>query len=157
MAVIITPDSEEALALAKFEQFPGKYGDPGNPYRFRPYPQMLYLATVRDDGRIVCQDEPPVVRKPGKDGEDEYTFRLKQWEQRMRATQKIVKSDSERSAAEAAGWRSSAALAIAYQESLQQDMAQAAAEANFAATKMSTKAQAERKLREAFSDKHVTE
>ncbi len=160
MPIIITPDSEESLALAKWEQFPGKYATQeqvGNPYRFRPYPQMLYLATVREDGRIVCQEDAPVITRPGKDGEDEYAFRLKLWDQRQKATQRVVQSDSERAQAEAVGWRASAAEAMAYQESLQQAMAQAAAEANFAAGKMSSKAQADRRQREAASDKHLTE
>ena len=63
MPHIVTAESDYGKELIKFEQHETKRitGDwtPGNPYKFRPYPKMLYRATKRHDGSVVCMDGMP--------------------------------------------------------------------------------------------------
>lgn len=71
--------------------------------------------------------------------------------------QRIVASAGEQREAEADRWVESPSGATEQVETVQQEISQAAAEANAAATKMSWKAQRERKAREDATDKHLPE
>ena len=71
--------------------------------------------------------------------------------------ERIVGSEGEEREAMSEGWSGSTTGATARVEAVQQDIAQAAAEANASATKLSWKAQRERKGREAATASHVPE
>lgn len=71
--------------------------------------------------------------------------------------ERIVGSEGEQREAEAERWVESPSGATKQVEAVQQEIAQAAAEANAAVTKMSWKAQRERKTREDATAKHVPE
>ena len=58
----INPDGQEAAELRKHEQFPTYYTGaegPGNPYRYRPFPKMLYRAELTESGKVACGAEQP--------------------------------------------------------------------------------------------------
>lgn len=136
MAVIIPAESELGIELAKWE----RHGS----YRFVPYPAMLYKAFPRDNGKVMCGDPGVAV---GEAEADAFTRRC----------QLTVQSEAERERALADGWRPTPDLALAYYEGLQRDIATAAAEANFHATSMTPKAQAERAARDKATHKQVPE
>jgi hypothetical protein len=138
VGLIITEESELGKELAKWEQHPGRITqNPGNPYKYRPFPKMVYKAIKRDDGRIVCNDPHD--------------------EQFSRRCQFIVKSEAELEKANRDGWRNTPTEAMEYAEGLERDIAQAAAEAAFHAQRMSEKAQAELAKADAENFEHVTD
>jgi len=51
--IVVVPGSNYAREMAKWEQFPSKYGQPGNPYVYRPFPKMVYRAELWQ-GKPVC-------------------------------------------------------------------------------------------------------
>ncbi len=135
MAVVLSPDSELAKELAKWDQ-------PN--YRHVPFPKMVYKAWPRENGRVECGDPGVAV---GDAVAEAFTRRC----------QRTVRDESEQRIAQGQGWYDTPTAAIAGYEAEQRAVATAAAEANFAVTKMSPKAQAERTKREAATDKQVPE
>ncbi len=133
MGLVINPDSEYAKELAKWNT-PKRDGGFG-PDGYEPYPRMIYRAIARQ-GKAEVGD----VRD----------------EQFSAACQLIVRSPAEFDRAIADGWRATPTEALAHADALQVAMATAAAEAAFAAQRMTPKAQAERAKLEAATDKHVT-
>jgi hypothetical protein len=132
--MIISPESELGIELSKWEV----------PYRFQRYPAMLYKAFPRENGKVMCGDPGVAV---GDAVAEAFTRRC----------QLTVGNESEQARAIADGWRKSPDDALAYYEGLQRDIATAAAEANFHATSMTPKAQAERSAREKATHKQIPE
>jgi hypothetical protein len=103
---------------------------------FEPFPKMLYKAALLN-GKAVLTD-------PFNEG---FAARC----------QRIVHSEDEERAAKAQGWVEGPNAALEAFEAEQRKIADAAAEANWQAKRMSPKAQAERASREAATDQHVPE
>ena len=67
--VILVPGSNFVNEVAKFEQWPSKFTvgtQPGNPYRYRPFPKMVYRAQ-RFNGSPTCfapEPDPLDYRDP---------------------------------------------------------------------------------------------
>jgi hypothetical protein len=123
----ISPESELGIELAKWNK----------PYVYKEFPRMVYKAYARDNGKVLCGD-------PADEG---FT----------RACQRTVQSEDELRQARTQGWAVSPEDALEQYEAGQRTIAEAAAEANHAAQRMTPKAQDERKKRDAATDKHVPE
>lgn len=136
MGVLIAPESELGQELARWETH--------GTYVHRAFPKMIYMAFPRENGKVMCGDPGVAVGDPVAEA---FTRRC----------QRTVQSEAELEHAQRDGWRQTPDGAIAYYESLQRDIATAAAEANFHATSMSPKAQAERSAREKATHKQVPE
>lgn len=135
MGIVRTGESEYDKELRKWD-LPKREGGM-NANGMEPYPVMLYKAVERENGKVVCGD--PL--------DEQFTARC----------QTIVFSPSEEQRAREQGWRESPKAALAHHEAIQQEIAQAAAEAAHAAQRMSEKARTERKGREDATHRHVTE
>jgi hypothetical protein len=133
MGLVINPESEYAKELARWNT-PKRDGGFG-PDGYEPYPRMVYQAIARNGKAEV-----------GDPADEQFSARC----------QLIVRSEAEYDRARAQGWRATPTEALAHAEALQIAIATAAAEASFAAQRMTPKAQAERAALEAKTDKHVT-
>jgi hypothetical protein len=136
MGVLIAPESELGQELDKWETH-GRYVH-------KPFPKMIYMAFPRENGKVMCGDPGVAV---GDAVAEAFTRRC----------QRTVQNEAELERAQAEGWRQTPDGAIAYYEGLQRDIATAAAEANFHATSMTPKAQAERSAREKATHKQIPE
>ncbi len=133
MAVVINPESVYAKELEKWNT-PKREGGHG-PNGFEPYPAMMYLAREKN-GKAVIGDP--------------------QDEQFSATCQRKVGDVEEREKARREGWRDNPKEALDHYEALQVAIATAAAEAAYAAKRMTPKAQAERAKLDAATDKHIT-
>jgi hypothetical protein len=150
MGVVISEDSELGKELKKWNK----------EYRYEPYPAMLYKAqpSFASNGKVLVIETAPSRYKfaAGPEGDNAYAAAELAVLSFNSSNQLIVRSDSELDAARNDGWRESPTAAMEFHEGLQRDISTAAAEAAHAATRMSGKAQAERKALDAATDKHVT-
>lgn len=139
--------SNYAKEMAKFEQFPSKYGPrPGNPYKYRPFPKMVYRAEVWK-GKPLCMAAPPNPVEYSNPGEfDRAEQAARQFTERC---QRIVQDEREFQIAMEQGFRESPAEAVAYLEGRMERESRAAAERNYADRLMSDGAKAEAKAEEA--------
>lgn len=153
MPIVHTGETEYDKELKKWNT-PKRLGGYG-PDGYERFPQMLYKAFVRENGKVQCMEAPPQISH------------FREMSEYLRAEalataftnqcQCTVRSEGEYDRARKDGWRDTAKEALDYYEHLQQDIATAAAEANFAVTKMTPKAQAERAKKEAATDKQIPE
>ncbi len=127
MPVVISAESEYGKELAKWNK----------PYRFEPFPQMLYKAKKRDDGVVVVGD-----------GENEIL---------ARECYLIVQSEGERQRAFEAGWREKPDEALALFEAKERHIADTAAHRAYEDRNMSEPAQAEAVAADAATIEHVPE
>src|SRR5512139_1817610 len=139
--IVVVEGSNYANEMAKFEQFPSRYGAPGNPWRGpQPFPKMVYRAELYK-GKIACgaaSADPSEFSNP-----NEY-FRMDEQARRFtERCQRIVKDDRELQAAMENGYRESPSEAVAYLEGRQRAEAQASAEREYADRNMSEPAKAE--------------
>ena len=146
MGVVISPDSELAKELQRWEMFPrhsvnGEVIPAGRPYVFRPYPRMLYKAIQARSGKYGCMAAP--VTPFGWRDQQEYERAVAEADAFTKACQRIVTSEAEQRTAALEGWRESATEAMAFQEGLERDISTAAAEAAHRAQGMTDKAQRE--------------
>jgi hypothetical protein len=102
-----------------------------------PFPKMLYKAFKRDNGKVQCLDP-----------------RDEDFSRRCYMT---VQNDAELARAKGQGWREHPLEAIELFEQQERELAQAAAEAAFAAKRMSEKAQAEFKAAGEATADHVAD
>lgn len=144
----INPDGMEAAELRKHEQFPtyftGPQG-PGNPYRYRPFPKMLYRAELTESGKVACMlpepsplefrmaMDPPSAHRQATEAVNNFNTRC----------QKVVNDEAEMSRACEDGWRQSPKEAEEYLHSRFRKDGDAAAERAYADRNMSEKAKAE--------------
>lgn len=144
--VLINQTSNFAKEMAKFEQFPSPYGNPGNPYVMREFPKMLYRAELWK-GKPLCMAAPP----------DPYEFpnpmELQRVEdQARRFTERChitVKDEREQQKAFENGYRETPAEAVEYLVNRQRGEGVAAAERHYEDRNMSEPAKAEAKAEEA--------
>jgi hypothetical protein len=163
MGIVHNPATELAKELRKWEQHHTQYAvtedgtsAPGNPYTYRAYPKMLYKAQVWGDSGKALVSAPALPAYGWRDQNE-----LSQAELKARAfttsCRFTVQSEDEHTRARDNGWRDSPQEALEFYDSLQKQIADAAAEANFAASRMSEKAQRDRKGREDATHRHVPE
>lgn len=162
MPIVHNPAGEYAKELRKWEQHHTQFAitedgesKPGRPYAYRPYPKMLYRAQVHRNGQALV--EAPQVSPFGWRDAAEHAQAELAATAFTEGCRMTVGSEDEHRRARDNGWRDSPSEALAFHEGLQRDIANAAAEANHAAQRMTPTAQAERKKRESATDKHVPE
>jgi len=157
MAIVRTGETEYDKEMARWDA-PKRLGGM-NTNGGEEFPMMLYKASVKGNGQPACMDLPPnrLVYPGGQQGDQEWNSACQQADAFTRSCQRVVGNGDERDAAVRNGWRSSPKDAIEAYEAEQQAIGLAAAEANYAATRMSEKAQKERAKREALTDKHLPE
>ena len=145
MGVIITPESDLGKELAKWEQhhtpYIGHGQKPGNPYVYRPFPKMVYRAVKKPNGKVVCME--PLPQPVGFRDTNDYLIALNQAEAIKKQCFRIVQSEDEYLVAKGQGWCDDPIAALAQFEREEQAFGNAAAEAAFAAQRMSEKARAE--------------
>lgn len=157
--IIYTEEAPLTKELAKHEQFPSRFtpGDlrPGNPYQFRPYPKMLYMARQAIDGKWATaagEPSPLLWRDP-----NEWARQANYAATFTASCQRVVMDDDEYARAVDEGWRDSAHDALDFREALERAVGEAAAERAFSDRKMSEKAQAEAAKVESETFGHVAE
>lgn len=145
MGIVISPDSELGKELCKHEQhrtrYVGEDQQPGNPYVYRPYPAMVYMAHKRPDGVVLCMDVPPDAYLFADD--KVYARACLSVETFNKRCSKIVTSEDEHRRAKNEGWRDSPTDALERHEAMEQEIARASAEALHAAQRMTPKAKEE--------------
>lgn len=135
MPIVHNPESDYSKEVAKWNA-PKREGGM-NADGYTRFPAMLYKARPTAGGKVMCCDPTD--------------------EQFSASCQRVVMSPEQEANAIADGWRKSPVLALAQYEDEQKAIADAAAEASYAALRMTPKAQAERKGREAATHAHVAE
>jgi hypothetical protein len=149
--IVIIPGSNYAKEMAKFEQFPSKYGEnPGNPYTYRPFPKMVYKAELYQ-GMIRCMAQVAPNEFVNVNEQMRAEEAARQFSEKC---QRVVKNDQEYQRALEMGYRESPTEAVEYLEARQRSIAEAAAERNYADRNMSDKAKDEAKVEvaRAFSE-----
>lgn len=155
--IAIIPGTRAAREYAKFEQFHSKYtagSVPGNEYRMREYPLMVYKAS-KWRGVVAC------IATVGP--EEEYRDpreRERQEEAAIRftaANQKIVKNDQEKAHAFEQGYRPSPAEAVAFVMGRDDSIAKETAHRKYDDRNMSDKAKAEIQAAEAEAEDNLPE
>jgi hypothetical protein len=141
--IVIIPGSNYAKEMAKFEQFPSKYGEnPGNPYTYRPFPKMVYKAELYQ-GMIRCMAQVAPNEFVNVNEQMRAEEAARQFSEKC---QRVVKNDQEYQRALEMGYRESPTEAVEYLEARQRSIAEAAAERNYADRNMSDKAKDEAKV-----------
>ena len=158
MGVVISPDSDLGRELAKWEQhhtrFVAEGAEPGNPYRYRPFPQMVYRAQLRK-GKAVCMDPAPHPHTFEKS--EQYEQAVLAAESFNRGCYRIVQSEDELRQAKNEGWRESIKDALDALEQRQQAIGDAAAERAYRDRGMSDRARAEVDAAERSTEAHVVD
>jgi hypothetical protein len=161
VGVVINYESELGKELLKWEMFPKHMADgtvltPGNPYNAnRQYPKMLYKAQPFRTGKTLVAAPP--VSPFGWTDPNQYQQALIEAEAFTKSCQRIVKDEADHAIAKGQGWCETQPAAIAQHEAEQDAISKAAAEAAFAAQRMSEKARAEFDAASDASDVHVTD
>jgi hypothetical protein len=171
MSIVIPVESTWGRELARWNTPRNRYVEDANGETLRdeagqpikgmnavgiePYPKMLYKAQKNAQGKVLCLEAPPRAEFYP----DERTFatacaQVDQFNKRCICT---VASEEEHRARKREGWSDTAAEALAIQERLEQDIANAAAEANYAAKRLSPHAQAELEAAGRETHQHVTD
>jgi hypothetical protein len=146
MPILIDTDSAEAKERRQWEQYPSAYGPPGNPYRFRPFPAMLYRAQQIPAGFPGAGKWVTGMDRPSKfhfRSTDEWGAACEAVESFARGCQIVVNDEAEYKRARADGWCDSPKEAEAAAIEEQNRISTAAAERAYADRNMGEKAKAE--------------
>lgn len=159
MAIVMPQAGPLAEELAKWEQHRTQYVphgmNPGNPYVFRPYPVALYRAHKNAMGKVMCiEAEPNSWDYVDPRNYERACLEVEAFNKRCYTT---AADETEETKMINNGWRHTPAEAIAYLKSCDDAIAQAAAEANYAAQRMSKRAQQELEDANAETHEHVTD
>jgi len=154
--IIVVPGSPTAREYEKWEQFNSKWGqNPGNPYKYREFPRMLYKADRINGKPFVMFPDPVAYDYPTRDAFKAAMERKKSFD---RNCQMIVKDESEMSRAVEAGWRPTVEEAIAHALKRDEAVSTATAEREYADRNASEAAQREiRAAKEAVGNEHLPE
>jgi len=144
MPVVINPDSELGRELAKWDA----------PSPWAAYPKMLYRAGEMN-GKRLCMAPPPSPF--GWRDQAEYQAAINQAESFTASCQRIVRDESEHRMAKGQGWCESPGEAMEQAEREARALGDAAAEANYAARRMSDKAQRELDEVNELTHEHVAD
>lgn len=154
MGIVIPHESELGKELARWEQHRTRYvGDdqqPGNPYVYREYPKMLYKAQRQPNGQYACMLPAPDIYQYERPDQYERACLLK--ESFDRSCQRIVADESAERIAIGQGWAVTSPKAMELAEAHERAIGNAAAEAAYAAQRMTDKAK--RELAEADRQTH---
>ena len=152
--IVVVPGSNYAKEMARWEQFPSKYGAPGNPYVFREYPRMVYRAELWQ-GKPVCM---AAVADPSEfPNVNEFNRMEEQARKFSERCQRIVQDERELQAAMESGWRTSPDEAVEYLQNKLRETANAAAVRNYEDRNMSEAAKAEAKAAVDEAGLHIGE
>lgn len=158
-SIVINPHSALGKELRKWEQHRTELvprgSNPGNPYVFRPYPRMLYRAQALPNGKTACMMPQPSPYEYQSASEYERACLLKESFDRL--CQRIVPDEGAERIAVGQGWSLTAPDALARAEQEARAIGQAAAEAAYAASRMSDKAKAELSAADQTTHEHVTD
>lgn len=146
MPVVLNPDSALAKELKKWDTPRSQGGMKCD--GFEPYPKMLYMAHRRENGKVLCGDNPLNYRLD-QDIAAAEAFTAK--------CQMTVRDDAADRRAQGQGWCETPDGAIAAFEAREQAVFQAAAEAAHAVTRMSEPAQREFAAADPGGMTHVTD
>lgn len=143
--ITIIPGSDDQRRMAKFEQFPDSKwacGNPGNPYRYRPFPKMVYRAErFPGTGALSCQVAAP-ERWQYREERDFIMAEegARRWNEKH---YRIVQDEVEYAAAMEAGWRETPDGALRHAEERDKQVALQVAHRNHDDRNLSPAAQAE--------------
>jgi hypothetical protein len=158
--LVINPHSALGKELRKWEQFRTELvprgTNPGNPYVYRPYPKMLYLAQI-DPTTLQAACLLPLPEPYAFATADEYQRACLRVDSFNRSCTRVVGDESEERIAGGQGCAETPADALALYERKQQAIGNAAAEAAYAARGMSARAQAELQAAGESTHQHVTD
>lgn len=154
--VVVVPGSPLAKEMERWEQFPSKWGqNPGNPYVKREFPLMVYRAQKISGKPFIQMPEPMTHDFQTRDS---YKAALAKKESFDRGCQRVVQDETELSRAMEDGWRPTPDEAISHALSRDESVARAAAEREYADSRLSEAAQAEVKAaKEAVGGEHLPE
>lgn len=154
--VVKVPGSKLAKEMERWEQFPSAWGNnPGNPYKYRPFPKMVYKAQKFNGKPFVTLPEPVRYEYATR---DEFKAAFDRKSNFDTQNQRIVNDESELSRAIEEGWRPSPDEAIALVLSRDEQVSQATAEREYRDQFMSEKAQREiQAAKEAVGNEHLPE
>lgn len=145
MGIVISPQSNYAKELARWNRTTREFDEDGlpghRPAEYQHYPLMLYKAMKLPSGKVVCMEPEPnafLFNSPA-----DHQRAVLAAEHFTRQCQRTVKSADEERTAKREGWCDTPAKALEHFEGLEQDIANAAAEAQYAAQRMSGKAKGE--------------
>jgi hypothetical protein len=161
MGIVRTGETPLDRELQKFEQFPtninGRFVPAGNPYVFREFPLMRYMAFKRPNGQYACMDHSRI--DPWSFGKNDagYLAALAEQESFNASCQRVVQNQQECDRAADQGWCATPQEALAFQEQREQAMADEAAAVAYQAQRMSSKAQAELAAADAQTEAHVVD
>ena len=152
MAILIDTDSEEAKERRKWEQHPSPYGPPGNPYRFRAFPAMLYRARQIPPGMPGAGKWATGLERPSRHwfpSPEAWDRACQEIDSFARSTQITVNDEAEYKRARAEGWCDSAPEAEQAALAAQQELSTLAAHRAYEDRNMSEGAKAEAAAAEA--------
>ena len=144
------PDTEELLK-----------GPDGQPIRgmncigYEPYPRMMYKAQIFSNGKVSVGEVPPHARF--FTNQFEYENQLNYVDSFNRSCQRIVHSEEQELIAKGQGWSYTQPEALELYEKQQQEIAFAAAQAEFKAKMMSEQAKREWMAAQDTTSHHVTD
>lgn len=164
MPVVISPDSKYGKELWRWDHrvdeiHPDTSEHGMRPSSFQAFPQMVYKAHKRPNGKVMClEGQPQTYGWPGgRDGELAYERACLEVEAFNRSCVKVVQDESALRIAKGQGWAETPQAAVELFEREEQAIGQAAAEAAHAAQRMSGKAQRELDAASAATHAHVTD
>jgi hypothetical protein len=139
--IVVIPDSNYAKEMQKYEQYPSKYGgSPGNPYRYRPFPKMVYRAELWKGKPVCMAAQPDPSEFPNPNDVQRVEEQVRRFNERC---QLIVRDEAELQKAKENGYREDPAEAVAYLEGRQRSESEGAAVRAFEDRNMSEPAKAE--------------
>lgn len=146
MPVILNPESELGKEMAKWEK----------PYQFQRFPAMLYKAQKKANGKVLAVDVHP---NPGGGfrNAQEYERACFDVDSFNKQNQRIAQNEYEERQLKNDGWKDSPTDAVAAFEAIEQEIGRAAAEANYSARTMGSKAQTELQATNDATHEHVTD
>lgn len=145
MGIVITPESPLGIEMSKWEK----------PFRFEMFPMMVYRAQKLPSGKVVTA--APMPHQFGWKDPAEYQRAVDEAEAITKASQRIVKDETELRHAKNNGWRETQAAALEAFELEEQALGNAAAEAAYQVKRMSEKAQAEYRAADEATHEHVAD
>jgi hypothetical protein len=137
MPVVILPESELGKEMAKWNK----------PYRYEPFPRMLYKAQRRPDGQVSVGEGDDRIFGGHAGAAEAFS----------RGCWKIVNDEREYSRAHEDGWRDTQKEALEHFESRERFKADAAAHRHYEDRNLSESARAEVEAIEAESAEHLPE
>ena len=158
--LVINAHSALGKELRKWEQFRTELvprgTNPGNPYVYRPYPKMLYVAQI-DPTTLQAACLLPLPEPYAFATAEEYQRACLRVDSFNRACTRVVGDEREERIANGQGCAETPAAALATYEQHQQAIGNAAAEAAYQARGLSARAQAEFHAAGESTHQHVTD